>query len=282
MGIAAEAALIDVAARSGRSHAEMQRSLARGRCAACDMPVRPNGRRRRTCLCARCQETLAWCSTCQRAKGHAAFPRCRSNANGLNGECKDCRALRRPRMRTAAPPCARSGCASRAAEGRRGSYHKLCQACLRTHAWCSDCDRARPRGDFYRDVRAHERHAAICRACDRARRPRSGDAAERSQAARARYAAIREYAAAHPTAERAAIAQALGVSLNQITDAMRALGFTIGHGPKRAAALERYAAVVNLSPAEIMGREGLSYSAAVQLRVRARKALLAEAGGAGS
>lgn len=280
MSIAAEAALIDVLALHRRTHAEMQRSLAQGRCAECDMPVKPNGRARRTCLCEACQQTLAWCSACQRPKDRSMFARDRRSPNGLNGECRSCRRARKVAGRSA-PRCARKGCGHEAAQARKGNYHKLCAECLTTHAWCSDCERARLRREFTREVRIHRRHAAICRACERARRPATGAKAAKSATARERYKAIRAYALAHPTAEKAAIARALGVSLNQIREAMQQLGFTIGHGPKRATALERYRAVANLAPAEIAAREGLSYNAAAQLRCRARKAL-ARAGDTGS
>lgn len=275
--IAADAALLDLLAAGERTDAEIQRSLAQGRCAACDMPVKTGYKRRRPCLCPNCGLTLSWCSTCQRPKPLAAFPRCRRSPNGLNRECRQCRAERRVRRPT--PTCARRGCTRLVARAARNARRKLCEGCLRTHAWCSGCGRARLRREFARGVRLRRRHAGICLQCDRARRPATGAKDEVSREAQARYADIRDYAAAHPTAGKAEIMAALGVSMPQITAAMQALGFALGFGPIKAAALERYRAIVDLSPREIAAREGLSYNSAVQLRCRARKAL-AEAEGA--
>lgn len=276
--IAAEAAMLDLIAHGERTDAEIQRSLAQGRCAQCDMPIKSGYKGRRPCLCAACGETLSWCSTCQRPKPHATFPRCRRSPNGLNRECRQCRQGRK-RARRPAPICARKGCKRFAANGRKGTWRKLCGECLKTHAWCSDCERARLRREFARATRLHKRHAAICLECDRARRPATGAKDALSREAQARYAAIRDYAQAHPTAGKAEIRAALGVSMPQIKAAMDALGFRIGFGPLRRAALERYRAVVDLNPAEIMTREGLTYQGALKLRCRARKAL-AEAGAA--
>lgn len=270
--IAAEAALVDLLAHGERTDAEIQRSLTQGRCAQCDMPVKTGYKRRRPCLCAACGATLSWCSTCQRPKPHNAFPRCRRSPNGLNRECRQCRQGRK-RARRPAPMCARKGCTRPASHGGKGTWHRLCAACLTTHAWCSGCDRARLRREFARGVRLHRRHAGICLACDRSRRPATGAKDAISREAQARYTAIRDYAEANPAAGKAQIMAALGVSLPQINAAMQALGFQLGFGPLKAAALTRYRAVVDLSPREIAEREGPSYKSAVQLRCRARKAL---------
>jgi hypothetical protein len=276
--IAAEAAMVDLIAHGERTDAEIQRSLAQGRCAQCDLPIKTGYKRRRPCLCTTCGETLSWCSTCQRPKPLGAFPRCRRSPNGLNRECRQCRRGRK-RARKPLPRCGRAGCTRLVALTSKGYPRKLCEQCLRTHAWCSDCERARLRREFAREVRHHKRHAAICLECDRSRRPATGAKDAVSREAQARYAAIRDYAAAHPTAGKAEIRAALGVSMPQIKAAMDALGFRIGFGPLKAAALTRYRAVVDLSLAEIMAREGLTYQGALKLRCRARKAI-AEAGGA--
>jgi hypothetical protein len=272
MSIAAEAALLDVIAAGGRTAQQIQRSLASGRCAECDLPVSTGYKRRRPCLCPRCAQTLAWCSPCQRPKAHSAFARCASNPNGLNAECRACRLARKLAGRPH-PQCSRKGCTRLAAKAGKGNYRKLCEACLETHAWCSDCERARLRREFAREVRLRKRHAGICHACDRARKPPTGIRAAEIAAAHARYAAIRDYAQANPTAGKAAIIAALGVTAHQIREAMVALGFRLGHGPKRAVALERYRAIIDLSPAEIMECQGLGYNAAIKLRSKARQAL---------
>lgn len=260
-----------------RTDADIQRSLHQGRCAACDLPVKTGYKRRRTCICPSCALSLSWCSKCQRPKPHGSFAKDASQTNGLNRECRACRAKRKRELRPH-PTCARRGCQHPVATGRHGTYHRLCAGCMATHAWCSGCRRARLRREFTRGVRLGKRHAGVCRACGQLQRPATGVKAAESMAAHARYAAIRDYVASHPEAGKAAICAALGVSTMQIRNAQEHLGFCIGFGPLKAQAMARYRAVMNLSPAEIAELEGISYNAAITLRRRARKALAAEGG----
>jgi hypothetical protein len=255
-----------------RTSADMQRSLAAGRCAACDLPVKTGYKRRRTCLCPLCGLTLSWCSRCQQPKPHDAFAKDASQANGLNRECRACR-VERKRERRPQPACARKGCGNLVAVAENGLFRKLCPGCLASHCWCSDCKRARWRKYFARDVRRGRRHASICLACNQARRPATGARAAITAEARATYTAIRDHAAAHPEHGKAEICQALGVSPEQIKAAMGVFGFQLGHGPLKARALARYRAVVDMTLPAIMKREGMSYKAAIVLRSRARKAL---------
>jgi hypothetical protein len=205
-----------------RTPADIQRSLAQGRCAACDAPVPTAKGRRRTCICAACQQSLAWCSACQTPKPRSAFNRHAGMPQKVEHLCRACKQARRPRK---VRLCWRCG---EACGPRRGNtQRRLCDSCLIRFAWCWRCQRPRRREDFSRKaVHDGRKHSDECRACGAAHK-RTGALQEQREAAQEARRRILAYVKKHPRARTQEICIVLGVTERQIRDAREQYGFRL-------------------------------------------------------
>ena len=264
MSIGADAALLDIrahAAERADDPQRVQRRLARGLCGRCGHPVAAEKGKRRSPLCDGCWHEYGWCSPGQHAAPRGEFHAAHGRPRGIGHCCKACKAAAVDRK--APPPCGRCGePVSVSGTARR----RLCDGCLRTHAWCCLCGPL-PRRAFPAAVRRHAKHADTCTACRTARRRARGAAPAKAVSPRNLRAAVAE-ALAHPERSLRAIAAAHGFARPVLSDALIAAG-----QPRRprATVAERYALARELGNAELAARLGITVKAARNLRSRARR-----------